>query len=168
MSTREELIARLVWNNGGMSYGVCSFAGMLISDLDRPGPGKPDLKSIVAVSSPPEKYTDEELQKLVAFSEEQTAAWDRISSCRRGANYILINKQDENSWYRKRVSWDMGLMHSPTLDEALAVFTRRECRSQAQVEHDDLDGFVGVSDGFSRMGRIDPTRRKRGFTESSG
>ncbi len=125
--SRQELIAKLEWNQGGTGFGICSFAMAAIWAEDRPGPDKPDLKSIVAVNGPPDKYTDEELAKIVAFAERKTAAYDQMYRWRRGANLILINKHDTGIgtlWLRKRLSWDHGPMYSATLDEALEVMER--------------------------------------------
>jgi len=37
---------------------------------------------------------------------------------------IVIDKQGEDRWLRKRMSWEYGPMFSPSLDEALAIFRR--------------------------------------------
>lgn len=100
MPTREELIEKLEWNSGGYGFGICSFASSMMWSMDAPGPDKPDLKSIVAVSVPQDKYTDEELQKIVAFSERQTARYDQMFRWRRGANLILLDKQRDGGWMR--------------------------------------------------------------------
>ena len=118
---RQEMIDSLMWNSGGHSFGICSFANSMRWAMDAPGPGKPDLKSIVAVSGPPEKYTDEELEKLVKFSQEATAHYDEMFTCRRGANLILFDKFDNGCWLRKRLSWEYGPMFSDALDAAIAV-----------------------------------------------
>lgn len=122
--TRDEMIAKLMWNQGGMGYGVCTTGMMAIQNSMRPQSKEDDWISIVAVSGPPEKYTDEELEKLVAFSEAQTARYDKIFNYRMGCNLICINKVDSGSWMRKRQSWEYGSMFSETLDDAIAVFTR--------------------------------------------
>lgn len=122
---REELIGRLEWNNGGMGYGICAVAGMMLNLLDKPGPGHPDLKSIVIVSTPAEKYTDEELERLVQFSDFMTADNDKRWKIRRGANFICISKIENGRWMRKRTSWQFGVMFSETLDEACKVFESR-------------------------------------------
>jgi hypothetical protein len=123
--TRQEMIDRLEWNGGGYGFGVCAFAGMMSWALDEPGPNKPDLKSIVAVSGPPAKYTDEELTKLVTFAESKTARYDAMFRVRRGANLVLFDKREfDGKWMRKRLTWDMGPMYSDTLDDAIAVMER--------------------------------------------
>lgn len=119
--TREEAIKELMWSTG-YGHGICRVANMFAAALARPDADHPDWPSIVTVSEPAEKYTDEELQKLVAFSREMTAKYDEIFSWRMGANLIVIDKQDEGRWLRKRQSWYMGPMYSPTLDEAMEVF----------------------------------------------
>lgn len=124
--SREELIRKIMWNSGGYGFGICSMASSMLWAMDQPGPGKPDLPSVVAVSGPPEKYTDAELERLVRFSEERTVDYDRMFNVRRGANLILIDKisAEGNCWMRKRLSWEFGPMHSPTLEEAVTVFER--------------------------------------------
>jgi len=121
--SREELIARLQWNSGGSGLG--SIAGIMSWAMDHPGEGKPDLKSIVAVSGPPEKYTDEELVELVAFSDKKTAEYDEMFRYRRGANLICIDKTADGRWMRKRLTWEMGPFFSDSLGEALTIFERR-------------------------------------------
>lgn len=123
---REEMIEQLQWNSGGTGHGVCAVANSFLWSTSRPKHprGDDDLKSIVAVSGPPDKYTDEELQKLVAFSERRTEDYDRRNGRRMGANLIYINKYGENKWLRKRMSWDIGSMFSDSLDEAITVFER--------------------------------------------
>lgn len=126
--TREETIERLLWNDGGMGYGVCAVASSMMWAMSKPKEphGADDLKSIVAISGPPEKYTDAELATLVAFSDRRTADYDRMFKWRLGANLICIDKMDNGCWFRKRLSWQMGPMASETLDEAIAVFEERK------------------------------------------
>lgn len=122
--SREELIARIVWNSGGCGFGLCGMANTMSWAMDRPGKGKPDLSSIVAVSGPQEKYTDEELREIAAFSERATADYDKMFSYRRGANLICIDKTTDGRWMRKRLTWEIGPMFSDTLKEAIAIFER--------------------------------------------
>ena len=124
--SREEMIGKLQWNDGGYGFGVCEVGAAMIWTMDTPGPDKPDLKSTVAVSGPPDKYTDEELEKILAFSERVTARYDKMFSYRRGANLILLDKPEyaEGRWLRKRLSWTIGPMFSETLDEALAIMEK--------------------------------------------
>lgn len=126
--SRQEMIGKLEWNRGGYGFGICSVASSMLWAMDAPGPGKPDLKCIVAVSGSPEKYTDEELAKIVVFSERVTAKYDTMFRYRRGANLILLDKSsDLNSeikWMRKRLTWTQGPMWSDTLDEAISVMER--------------------------------------------
>ena len=122
--TREDVIKKLLWNDGGYGFGICSVAGSMLWSMDTPGPGKPDLQSVVAVSGPPEKYTDEELEKIFLFSERATARYDKMFSHRRGANLILFDRVGNGHWMRKRLSWTEGPMYSETLDEAIAIMDR--------------------------------------------
>ena len=125
--TREEKVTKLLWNSGGNGFGICSFANSILWAMDRPGPDKPDFPSIVAVGGSPEDYTDEEIDKLFAFSEFATARYDRFFGIRRGANLILFRKPTDSGgpWLRKRMSWEMGPMYSPTLDDAIAFMTEK-------------------------------------------
>lgn len=118
------MIKQIEWNEGGMGFGLCAVASSLRWSLARPNEprGADDLKSVVAVSGPPSKYTDEELAALVEFSAERTAKYDEMFNWRLGANVICINKLDSGCWMRKRLSWEYGPMSSPTLQEALDVF----------------------------------------------
>lgn len=135
---RTDLIDKLLWNNGGTGFGICAFANSMSWTMSKPKEphGSDDLKSIVAVSGPPDKYTDEELQTLVAFSERRTADYDKMYKWRLGANLICIDKYSDNNWLRKRLSWDRGPMYSPTLSEALAVFEVTETREQTVAVSD--------------------------------
>lgn len=122
--SRDDLINRLQWNDGGMGHGICTVASSMMWAMSRPKEprGADDLKSVVAVSGPPAKYTDEELAALVEFSDERTAKYDAMFNWRLGANLICINKLSDGAWMRKRLSWESGPMMSPTLREALDVF----------------------------------------------
>ena len=91
------------------------------------------LKSIVLVKGPADQYADDELEALVAFSDRQTADYDRLLQtasqvkARDGCNAIVIGKcSDEIStrWLRHRLSWHIGPMFSPTLAEAMEVFDK--------------------------------------------
>jgi hypothetical protein len=118
---RAALVERIMWNSGGTGFGLCRLAGMMLHQMQRPDP---DWKSVVAISGPPEKYTDEELEKLADFSDRHTARYDQIFNVRAGANAICIDKVNHNCWMRKRMSWEYGPMHSTTLDQAIEVFER--------------------------------------------
>lgn len=126
--TREELIAQLDWNEGGTGFGLCTFGNSMIWRSQRPKHprGADDLKGIVAVSLPKEKYTDEELLKLVEFNKRITADYDKYCGYRLGANLICIDKTEFGNWLRKKMSWEYGPMFSPTLDEAIKFMERRD------------------------------------------
>lgn len=121
---RQQMIDRLQWNDGGMGHGICAVASSMMWAMSRPKEprGTDDLKSVVAVSGPPDKYTDEELKTLVEFSDERTAKYDAMFNWRLGANLICVNKLGPDCWMRKRLSWEYGPMVSSTLQEALDVF----------------------------------------------
>ena len=121
---RDEMIEKIMWNEGGMGMGVCTVANSFLMNSMSPESRENDWKSVVAISGPPEKYTDEELEKLVGFSERRTAHYDSMFRYRMGCNLICINKIDETRWYRKRLTWDMGPMTSSSLDDAMNVFEK--------------------------------------------
>ncbi len=126
IAKRQELISKLMWNSGGTGLGICSFAGMAIWCEDRPTSERPDLISIVAVNEPKERYTNEELEKLVAFSERRTTHYDTMFSWRRGANLIIIGKEREGLWLRKRLTWEIGPYWAKTLEEAMELFDKED------------------------------------------
>jgi hypothetical protein len=119
--TRDQLIEEIMWNDGGYGFGIPSFGSRMLWALDTPGPDKPDLPSIVMVCSPTDKYTDDELRLLLAFSREKTAEYDRMFRIRRGANLVIFDKPTymNGKWMRKRLTWEFGPMHSDTLEEAI-------------------------------------------------
>ena len=121
---RDEMIERIQWNDGGMGFGICAVGNSMAWSLSRPKEphGADDLKSVVAVSGPPSKYTDGELATLVEFSDARTAKYDEMFRWRVGANLICINKLETGCWMRKRLTWEAGQMVSKTLQEALDVF----------------------------------------------
>lgn len=122
--TRTELIKKILWNYGGGGFGLCEVANSALWALDEPGPNKPDLISIVALSGPPEKYTDQELALIVAFAERATTKYDKMCRYRRGANLFVLDKMKHGDWLRKRLSWTVGPMFSATLEEAIAFLER--------------------------------------------
>lgn len=113
-----------MWNNGGMGLGVTPVATIFMMNTVNPKSKDDDWKSVVAVSGPPDKYTDEEIEKLVAFSERRTANYDTMFDFRMGCNAICINKIGDGNWMRKRMTWDIGTMFSESLDEAIAIFEK--------------------------------------------
>src|SRR5208337_144505 len=117
---RKALINQLEWNSGGYGFGICSVANSMMWALDQPTKDKPDLKSVVAVCGEPKKYTTEELRRIAEFSKAATERYDKMFSYRRGCNLILLDKRDEGSWMRKRLTWESGPMYSTSLEEALA------------------------------------------------
>lgn len=143
---RQEAVAKLLWTKSGQYEldweALCKYCNKPRTEHgDRFNECEPlnlqnygrftrgnDWPSTVAVISPPEQYTDEELEKLVAFSERRTAVYDGIFSVRLGMNLITIGHQkshpDSSLWYRSRASWVRGSFWSKTLDEAMAVFEK--------------------------------------------
>lgn len=122
--SRQELIDKLMWNDGGMGLGITSVATVFMLNSVTPKRKEDDWKSVVAISGPPEKYTDDELEKLVAFSDRRTARYDTIFNCRMGCNAICINKVADNRWMRKRMTWEIGPMFSDSLDAAVEIFEK--------------------------------------------
>lgn len=123
--SREEMVEKLMWTSGGYGFGIGGVAASLFWAMERPGPDKPDMKSIVSVHEPAEQYTVEELQKLLDFSQKATAAYDERYKWRLGANIIIFDKPRyvEGRWMGKRLSWDSGEYFN-SLDEAIACFDR--------------------------------------------
>lgn len=56
---REEMIEQLEWNSGGTGNGICAVANSFLWSTSRPKHprGDDDLKSIVAISGPPDIRT---------------------------------------------------------------------------------------------------------------
>ena len=124
MQKREGMVNSLVWNSGGYGFGIMPVAASMIWEMDVPGPDKPDLQSIVAVSGPQEKYTDEELAQIVEFARKATEQYDKMFKYRRGANLILFDKVRKDMWLRKRLTWTVGTMYSNSLDEAISFMEK--------------------------------------------
>ena len=124
MTKRELLINSVEWNSGGYGFGTCSFANSMIWAMDEPSIDKPDLKSTVAICGDPKKYTTEELEKIVDFAKRCDKKYDAIFRVCRGCNLILFDKREDGIWMRKRLSWTMGPMYSPSLDEAIAIMEK--------------------------------------------
>lgn len=118
------MVGKLMWSEGGAGYGICSFAGAMLWESQRPSESYPDWPSVVAVRGPAEKYSDDELARLVEFSGARTARYDEMFRWRQGANLIVLDKVETGAWLRKRMSWTHGPMYSPTLAEALAVMSK--------------------------------------------
>ena len=78
LRTREELLKRFVWNDGGYGFGVCAVGNALIWRNDRPRDGEPDLPSTVFLCGDPAKYSDEELSKLAEFADGQDWRYDQM------------------------------------------------------------------------------------------
>lgn len=114
--TREQMIGRLMWNHGGAGMGVCAVGNLLAAK----GSGR-RLPSCVAVSGPAENYTDEELAKLVEFSDAKTRRHIEIcGSVLEGDNLTCIGKLHGGRWLSKKQSWEFGRMFSDSLDDAIA------------------------------------------------
>jgi len=127
MSDRQLLIDAIEWlsPDSGTGMGVCAVANAFAWAIANVAP-EDDLKSVVVVKGPSDKYTDEELAKLLAFSCAYTAYYDEMFTQRMGANLIIFDKREfDSAWLRKRMTWDQGPMYSKTLDEAIAVFEHR-------------------------------------------
>lgn len=96
--TREELTEAIAWHNGRITGS------------------RTNLKSRVLLEGPPDKYTDEELQRVLEFAERRTRE-DKVNP---GSNLIYLDK-DENSWIRFREDHSLGTTRRRTLDEILRV-----------------------------------------------
>lgn len=110
--TREALESRLLFNEGGYGLGI---GGTLTWTFS---PATHDLSSIVAITGPASKYTDDELRTLADVSDALTAAYDELFTERRGANLWIVDKDDQFSpkrWMVKRLTWDHGYPRHATL-----------------------------------------------------
>lgn len=121
---REEVMEAILWNKISNPGGSLDFVSSMMWTLARVTPENPDLCSIVAVTGCPNDYSDEELEKLLAFARERTARYDAMFNQRMGANLIIIGKCSDGRWLRKRLTWNRGPMHSSTLDEAISTMSR--------------------------------------------
>lgn len=146
---RKALIDSVEWlaADSGYGHGICSFAHSMMWSMDRPTAEKPDYKSTVFLKGPAKEYSDEELIYAVEFAHRHTAQYDRLFGIRRGCNAILFGKEVERyaswkarrelshtRWLCKRMSWEYGVFHMPTLPQAMARFN-------TDVRAKDLIGF---------------------------
>lgn len=146
---RKALIDSVEWlaADSGYGHGICSFAHSMMWSMDRPTKEKPDYKSTVFLKGPDKEYTDEELILATEFAHRHTARYDRLFGIRRGCNAILFGKEVERyaswqarrevshtRWLCKRMSWEYGIYHMPTLPQAIARFN-------TDVRAEDLIGF---------------------------
>ena len=119
---RNEMVKKILWlsDRSGASFGVTSFASMAIWDES-----EEELKSVVAITGPSNKYSDEEIQKLYKFSVERTKKHDKICRSRIITDMIIFDKMSPDFWYRAKMDWNVGSLVSETLDDAIAFFTRK-------------------------------------------
>ena len=115
---RQEMTEQLEWSTG---WGYPTFGQQASWDSDSPGPGKSDLKSVVSVTGPPDKYTDDELAQLVAFSQQRTTEYDAENRYRRGANVVIVDKSywANGLWMVKRLLWQRGYPWHSSLEGAI-------------------------------------------------
>ena len=117
--TRQQLIDALMWSDGGTGWGVCAIGNMLAAKMNAN-----EIRSCVTVQGNPDDYTDEELEKLVAFSKERSEYHRRICGNILSSDNLTIIRKNKNNWLRKRRSWEYGPMYSNTLDEAIAFMSK--------------------------------------------
>lgn len=126
---RQALIARFLW-------AVDAFEPLALKGPRRLSVGEQDWPSTVCLIAPQEKYTNGELQALCEFADEHDAAYDKVFSYRKGCNLIVFDKCPDGRWLRKRLSWYIGPMYSPTLESALDFLRRRQARhADSEIEH---------------------------------
>jgi hypothetical protein len=117
--TRDEMVTALMWSSGGSGWGVTPIGSQLIARMSRK-----ELPSIVTVQGSPTDYTDEELLKLVQFSQERTArAHKALGGPVLHGDNLYVLKKNESNWLAKRQTWTHGPMHAPTLDEAISFLS---------------------------------------------
>lgn len=117
--TRQEMIDALLWSDGGAGYGICVVGNMLAEKFNAK-----EIKSCVTVQGNPDDYTDEELQKLVEFSTEQSEKHRRICGSILSSDNLIILRKQERNWLSKRRTWECGRMFSDTLDEAILFLSK--------------------------------------------
>lgn len=153
--SRKELVEEIMWNDGGYGFRGGGIVASMAWAMDAPSASKPDLKSVVAVSGPPRKYGTDELRKLATFARQRTAAYDKMFRYRRGANLVLFDKVDSDTWMRKALSWESGPMFSATLDHAIAFMAKS--RDDVPMPKDVLEREVAalVRKGWSHDDIVD-------------
>jgi hypothetical protein len=107
--TREELIRRLQW------YGVIMCV---------------ETWAAVAILGPVERYTDEELSKLLKFQEEFTQPRIRARWFLPELDVVVIGKNEDGTWQAKTLE-DEIWTPLPSLDQALAEYHDRERHTHA-------------------------------------
>lgn len=117
--TRQQLIDSLLWSDGGAGWGVCAIGNMFSAILSRQ-----EIKSCVTVQGDPDSYTDDELRKLVVFSEERSANHRRVCGNILSSDNLTVIRKQSNNWLRKRRSWEIGSWYSETLDDAIAFMSK--------------------------------------------
>jgi hypothetical protein len=166
-----EAARNLVWlePESGHGSGLCAVTGMMAWALDEPGPDRPDYNSIVFVKGPTTKYSEEELRLLAAFGARRTAKYDRMFTIRRGCNAIIIDKvisewDGSIRWLRKRMSWERGAMHSPSLPAAFVPFDKDDLAIGQWLMLKDDPRMLEIVETLPWEQAKDPTHRGGAWT----
>jgi len=116
----------LMSKESGYGFGVCTFGNMIQWSMMKP---KKDWGSILGTKAPLERYTKDELIKMLLFAKKVTENYDKYFRVRAGANIVILDKENYdwdkenkyNRWKIKYLSWyDMRFFD--TLDEAIEYF----------------------------------------------
>jgi len=123
---RSALIDALFWLSpgSGTGYGMMSFTGMILQNMQRPRRKEDDWKSVVAIKADTRAHaTDDELRWLLAFSRIKTEDYDCICGYRMGVNLYIMGVEEgwggKKAYYHKRQSWESGKFWSDTMAEAI-------------------------------------------------
>jgi len=123
----------LMSKDSGYGFGICSFGNMMRWNIRRE---KKDWGSIVGTKVPLERYTKEDLIKMLLFAQKVTTDYDKYFRIRQGANIVILNKDDSRTyekkpfkqWMLKRLSWESGKFYHDNLDEAIEFFLNAESK----------------------------------------
>lgn len=160
----------MLTEDSGVGLGICRVANMLFWNDQKPNEKNPDWNSIVAVRGPLEKYTREELVKMLRVAKLVTDVYDSRSRWRQGANIWIIDKDMEwseghISWLCKRLSWECGRMYYASLDEVAWVihmhhiWCERFCDlkdHEYELRVGQVDDIVGSDGKYSgKIGKLE-------------
>lgn len=123
----------LLSEDSGYGSGLCSFAFWGIYNLM---PIEPDWGSVVATRVPIERYSRNELIKMLLFAKKMTAEYDEIVGHRKRSNIITLDKTSSGLWVVKKLTWDQG-RYFKVLDDAITFFLDAYFRiyHEEKIEH---------------------------------
>lgn len=105
--SRQELIDTLMWNSGGTGMSIMPVAYMVVQSFN-----SRKYKSLLAVSTPQEQWTDEELRQLVRIHEFVTAEYLRLFTIiDGGANFHCLSRSEHDgkvNYSYKKITFHHG------------------------------------------------------------